>query len=195
MSAVSSYPSARSALLMMSRYHLWANRQVRDALVQARSTTTLAAFEKEPDGTFFGSILNTVSHIAGVDDLWYRRLTTGDSSFYNALYADTASPAAWAALFQDIDDASDALVANANRWMEYVAALPEARLNDDVAFRDTEGVPVTQQRAACLFHVFNHGTHHRGQIHAALTRINNGELRALAPSLDLPLIGKPLFRL
>jgi uncharacterized damage-inducible protein DinB len=45
-----------------------------------------------------------------------------------------------------------------------------------------------------LFHVFNHGTHHRGQVHAALTTLEGGQLRSVAPSLDLPMIGNEQFR-
>jgi uncharacterized damage-inducible protein DinB len=39
---------------------------------------------------------------------------------------------------------------------------------------------MSQRLAPSLAHLFNHQTHHRGQIHAALTRLGTD-----APSLDL----------
>jgi uncharacterized damage-inducible protein DinB len=39
---------------------------------------------------------------------------------------------------------------------------------------------IEQELSMTLVHVFNHQTHHRGQVHGLLTRITNE-----APSLDL----------
>jgi len=44
----------------------------------------------------------------------------------------------------------------------------------------TNPEPVTQARAPVLAHLFNHQTHHRGQVHAAMTHMGHD-----APSLDL----------
>ncbi len=55
-----------------------------------------------------------------------------------------------------------------------------ARLAENLSYRTTAGKPVTVPFAGALAHVYNHGTHHRGQISAALTAMG-----AACPELDL----------
>ena len=48
-------------------------------------------------------------------------------------------------------------------------------------FRKIDGSPARLPRASCVLHVFNHGTHHRGQVTAAVTQFGGR-----APEIDLP---------
>ena len=52
-----------------------------------------------------------------------------------------------------------------------------------VSYRRMGGEAVTLPFAPTLLHVFNHGTHHRGQITAALTALGHA-----CPELDLVLM-------
>eukprot|EP00995_Heteronema_vittatum_P000866 NODE_11188_length_265_cov_29.750000_g9418_i0.p1 GENE.NODE_11188_length_265_cov_29.750000_g9418_i0~~NODE_11188_length_265_cov_29.750000_g9418_i0.p1 ORF type:complete len:71 (+),score=14.66 NODE_11188_length_265_cov_29.750000_g9418_i0:26-214(+) len=40
----------------------------------------------------------------------------------------------------------------------------------DCEYQTTEGTRVTRERGLALDHIFNHSTHHRGQLTAALTQ-------------------------
>lgn len=180
----------------MSRYHLWANQTLVTSIQEAVTHCKGKKIYRNNDGTFFGSIKNTLSHIAGVDDLWYLRLTKGGSAAakYNYYYSDGTPPSEWGTLYDDFGLACTTLVANSQRWVDYVESLNDAALLETVSFEDTKGVVCERQRGASLMHVFNHGTHHRGQIHAALTSVEQGSVRKFAPVLDMPLMG-PGFRL
>jgi uncharacterized damage-inducible protein DinB len=72
------------------------------------------------------------------------------------------------------------LVEGAQRWVGFVANLDAARFEGSLSYTTTRGTPMTLPFAATLGHVFNHGTHHRGQISAALTALGQP-----APELDL----------
>jgi len=47
--------------------------------------------------------------------------------------------------------------------------MTQAEIDGDLVYRDTTGAEQRRDRALCLMQVFNHQTHHRGQVHAMLT--------------------------
>ena len=61
-----------------------------------------------------------------------------------------------------------------------MAVWPDERLHGTLAYQRINGQPMVLPFAATLLHVFNHGTHHRGQISAALTALGQPP-----PDLDL----------
>ena len=68
----------------------------------------------------------------------------------------------------------------AANWGPLIASWPDERFDGSLDYRSTQGVAHSLPFAATLAHVFNHGTHHRGQITAAITRFGHP-----APELDL----------
>ena len=63
------------------------------------------------------------------------------------------------------------LIAATARWREYVDGLSDAALAEDLRFTMTTGQARTLPKPAALLHVFNHATHHRGQITAAISML------------------------
>lgn len=61
-----------------------------------------------------------------------------------------------------------------------MAEWPEQRFAGTLAYTTTRGAEVSLPFALTLAHVFNHSTHHRGQITAALTALGQP-----CPELDL----------
>jgi GNAT superfamily N-acetyltransferase len=72
------------------------------------------------------------------------------------------------------------LVEGALGWLPLIEVWPEARLLGKLEYRRGQGDVVVLPFAATLAHVFNHGTHHRGQITAALTAMGRP-----CPELDM----------
>ena len=68
----------------------------------------------------------------------------------------------------------------AARWEPLIAGLAPARWEGALSYTTMRGTPAVLPFAATLAHVFNHGTHHRGQITAALTALGQP-----CPTLDL----------
>ena len=52
------------------------------------------------------------------------------------------------------------------RWGDMVE---QTDIDGDLTYANSAGVTNTRNRAVCLIQVFNHQTHHRGQVHAMLT--------------------------
>lgn len=151
---------------MFAGYNAWAN----DRLYTAAAALT--EDEARADlGAFFGSVHATLNHIMVADLIWLARLRGQPNPPFaldHILHDDR----------EELRAARRVLDADIIRC---VAAFAEADLAGDFTYRTiVNPATVTQSRAAALAHFFNHQTHHRGQVHALLTR-----LREDAPSLDM----------
>jgi len=149
--------SAREPIGQMARYHRWATERL------------LAAIEPLPDelyrqpcGLFFGSIHGTLNHLLLTDsEIWYPRFC-GTRPTVTALDAELESDRAVLA---------SRLVAATARWSGFVDDLSESALAGELRYTMTTGQARALPMAATLLHVFNHATHHRGQITAALSML------------------------
>ena len=65
-------------------------------------------------------------------------------------------------------------------WLPLIEVWPDDRLHGALNYQRSDGQAMRLPFAATLAHVFNHGTHHRGQITAALTALGQP-----CPELDL----------
>ena len=119
----------------------------------------------------FRSVHGTLNHLLLVEhEVWYRRFAEGDSP---VTQLDTEVEPDRAALSERLAEAALA-------WLPLIEVWPESRLLGTLSYRRVTGEAATLPFAAALAHVFNHGTHHRGQVSAALTALGRP-----APALDL----------
>ncbi len=141
---------------LMARFNAWAN----DRLYGCVAGLSEEAYRKDRKA-FFGSIHNTFNHLLAVDRLWTCRLKGtehGIRSLDQILYDDFAS---LRLARKDEDEAFVALVIGLN----------EGALRSPVTYRRMIGEGEhTTRRDHILLTLYNHQTHHRGQVHAMLTQ-------------------------
>lgn len=156
----------REQLRMLARYNLWATREL------LRQVDELPEPDYRRDlGLFFKSVHRTLNHLLLAEhEIWYRRFAEGRSP---ALALDRE-------IEPDRRALRDRLVEGALAWLPLIEVWPESRLLGTLDYRRLNGDPVSLPFAAALTHVFNHGTHHRGQVTAALTALGRP-----CPELDL----------
>ena len=152
-------------LQTLARYHLWATRRLFEAVDALPEADYLRDM-----GLFFASVHGTLEHLLVCDVLWWRRFAHGESP---VIRLDAQLEPERAAL-------EARLLSGAAAWEPFVEALDDARLAGTLDYRTTRGNEVSLPFAVTLAHVFNHGTHHRGQISAALTALGR-----TCPELDL----------
>lgn len=143
--------------LTMARYNAWQNKQLIAAI------EPLDAEELERDrGAFFGSILATANHLLWGDRTWLSRFTgkpapqggIGESTRLTSNRQD------WEILRFHTD--GEILI-----WAERLRAMD---LAGGLSWHSGSlGRQVQKPLGLCIAHMFNHQTHHRGQIHAMLT--------------------------
>ncbi|WP_422065131.1 DinB family protein [Shimia sp.] len=142
---------------MMARYNTWQNAQMRAAC------TSLTEEELRADrGAFFGSIMATINHLVWGDTIWMSRFDGG---------AAPAVPAAEhkeiCATFAEWGAAREAMDQRIQAWAD---SLTSEEIGQDLSWysgmfqRDYQ-----MPKSVCVVHMFNHQTHHRGQVHAMLT--------------------------
>lgn len=113
-------------------------------------------------GAFWGSIHGTLSHLLWADRIWLARFGMGGPPD-----AALRASAAWVVDWEDLRArraAEDAAIA------AWAAALTQEDLSGRMAwFSGALGREIERPAALLVMHVFNHQTHHRGQVHAMLT--------------------------
>lgn len=145
----------RDHLQTLARYHRWATQRLLTAVDGLPE-----ADYRRPAGLAFGSMHGTLNHLLVAEEqLWLRRFAAG------------ASPQlALDALLEDDRAAlAQRLLAACRAWLPLLDQWPDSRLNGMIEYRRLGGEATALPFAATLAHVFNHGTHHRGQISAVLT--------------------------
>ena len=157
---------AHAHFLQLARYNVWATRRLLDAVANVSE----ADYRKDV-GLFFKSIHGTLNHLlVGEHMLWYPRFAKGTSP----------SVALNAEVEPDRDRLGQALKGGAANWLPLIESWPVERFDDALSYTNMRGQAMSLPFAPTLAHVFNHGTHHRGQITAALTALGHA-----SPELDL----------
>ncbi|SEM12318.1 Uncharacterized damage-inducible protein DinB (forms a four-helix bundle) [Roseovarius azorensis] len=154
---------------LMARYNGWQNAQIMRA-VDGVSLKLLT----EDHGAHFGSILGTLNHLLWADRLWLNRFGAGVEPPGGGIAEGTAltpTGAAWSAERFALD----------GRISAWARDLLSIDLTGDLTWHSAvKGAGISRPLALCVTHMFNHQTHHRGQVHAMLTRAG-----LAAPETDL----------
>jgi uncharacterized damage-inducible protein DinB len=142
----------------MARYNRWQNQNLYGV------ADTLPDDERRRErGSFFGSIHKTLSHLLWADRVWMSRfgvggrLTVGIPQSVD-LYPD------WDPLKHERAAFDQAIIA----WAD---GLDAAWLTSDLTFFSYGAQrEFTKPKWLVVTHLFNHQTHHRGQVHCMLTQ-------------------------
>jgi len=154
--AVESAP-LRAYFASLARYHAWATAR----LCQHVDRLADADYRKDA-GLFFKSVHGTLNHLLVAEHAaWFPRFAEGVS---NQVALDAELESDRAAL-------RGRLLAAVPRWQGLIASFDDARLAEasTLDYTTTKGIAQSLPFAPTLGHVFNHATHHRGQITAAIT--------------------------
>ena len=152
---------------MMASYNRWMN----DRLYAAARSLPADAL-KANRGAFFGSIIGTLNHLVVGDTLWLKRFTAHPSRFesLDPIRALDQPEALDQILFSDLQELSARRTMIDSVIIEWAEELTEADLREVIAYNNMKGVAARKTLAALLVHIFNHQTHHRGQVTTLLTQ-------------------------
>lgn len=145
-------------------YMLWAERQT---LLAVRSV-------KEEDltrdaGISFKSILGTMAHILGAQQMWLSRVL-GNPLPRVPNIDDFPDLMSWITAWEETASGLEA----------FMAGLTDEQLAADLTWSNTRGETFTRPLWQPLLHMVNHSTYHRGQIVSLLRQMGYK-----APSTDL----------
>jgi uncharacterized damage-inducible protein DinB len=156
---------SESYFLTLARYNAWANRRLYDACAALPEVEYM-----KPRAAFFGSIHGTLNHLLVGDRIWIARLEHKPNprmTLDQVLYGDLVA-------LRVARQAEDGHLIN------LLGGIAERSLDQPLAYANTAGQRHQTPLRLVLAHLFNHQTHHRGQVHGLLSQT------AIAPpSLDL----------
>ncbi|MEL7215265.1 MAG: DinB family protein [Pseudomonadota bacterium] len=143
---------------MMARYTMWQNQSICGA------ANALPDADRRADrGAFFGSIEGTLNHLLWGDRMWFSRLARTPKPTQPSIAESVNEVAEWPQFLLARADMDMAIQA-------WAGGLTDADLAGDLTwYSGAAGREVSKPMGLVVTHVFNHGTHHRGQAHAMLT--------------------------
>ena len=145
---------------LMARYNLWMNQRLYE------TASRLGADQLMKDqGAFFGSVFDTLQHIAVGDTIWLLRFATHPGGFASLAHLQngpkpTALNQPLFAHWADLQAYRQKLDATLVAWSQEIQP---AHLAQPLHYTNTAGVNQCKAFAPLVTHFFNHQTHHRGQ--------------------------------
>lgn len=149
--------------IYLADYQHWAN----ESLFESLDHLTDAA-RKSEQGLYFHSIHHTLDHILVVNRLWAARLRGQNSSVsFNVIHVN------------DWRELKVTLQKESRQFQHWLESQPDVFFEMSASYDGMEGKEHDNWVRDILTHVFNHATHHRGQISAVAT-----SLGAPVPQMD-----------
>jgi len=141
----------------MADYNEWMNKRMYD--VCAAMTTTERRLDR---GAFFGSIHSTLNHIL-YGDLAFMSRFTGEPKHVPEIGVE---------LYEEFDDLHAARSSLDQRILQWSTTLSADWLQQPLTYASkVDGVIRTVPRWLLVTHMFNHETHHRGQVSTLLSQM------------------------
>ena len=151
------------------------NRVANERIYAACSQLSDAERRESRKGSF-GSIHALLNHILLADRIWMSRFEGGGKT----------TPPLNTVLYEEYDALRQARVEEDARIERFFAGAGQEFLTEKLNYRNSKGVEYTDDPVMAAAHMFNHQTHHRGQIHVWLA-----QTAVQVPSLDLHRIVHP----
>lgn len=145
----------KSYFIVQADYQHWAN----EALFAALDGLTDEARNGD-EGLFFRNMHHTVDHLFQVSQLWRARL---QGEYLKPDLGTVRQP--------DWRELKAALRQEVRRLQGWLQDQPDEWFDEQLSYVDSEGHYRSMWVRDVLVHLFNHFTHHRGQVSAVATRL------------------------
>jgi uncharacterized damage-inducible protein DinB len=164
---------------LMARYNRWQNQNLYDTAAKLTDTQ-----RRQERGAHFGSIHKTLTHLLWADQNWMSRFTGKPSPMFDyGAQSWPGSPRDSVKLELDWDEVKRQRAAFDQIIIDWAAGVDPAWLGQVFEWTHSSGRLNRQPFWVLVTHMFNHQTHHRGQVHALLTGLG-----AQPDDTDLPLM-------
>ena len=150
---------------MLARYNRIANERLYGVCAQLKE----AEYRRTREGSF-GSIHGLLNHILLGDRIWMSRFQGGGST----------TPPLHSILFETFPELRSARIEEDRNIEAFFESIDATFLKRSLRYRNSQGKDCTDVAEIAVLHLFNHQTHHRGQVHVMISQSG-----VQPPSLDL----------
>lgn len=151
-----------------AQYNSWFNGQLYDCVERLDD-----AERKRDRGAFFRSIHDTLDHILLCDRSWLSRIERSALPFASLANADLIPDLRDLAqgVTQDFEALRSKRRATDTVLEAFVRELTPEILEADLEYKNSKGTDFANPLWHVVAHIFNHQTHHRGQVTALLSQV------------------------
>jgi len=123
-------------------------------------------------GAFFGSVLGTLNHILVGDIIWLKRFAKHPVAFSSLDYVRSLdTPASLdTTLCSTLSALAEARYVMDDVIVRFTSELTDEVLSSSLTYCNTKGIKATKNVGSLVQHLFNHQTHHRGQVSTLLNQ-------------------------
>ncbi|MFT4076722.1 MAG: DinB family protein [Asticcacaulis sp.] len=155
-------------LRLMAAYNQVMNQRL-IAILSPLSDTELLA----PRGAFFGSVLGTLNHLIVADLMWLNRFRPQTYGQVLAPLDDMPKPKVLTdLLYPTLAELVPVRETLDDLYIRFIDRIGAADLAAPLHYQSATGGTFTKTAGLLLSHVFNHQTHHRGQITTLLSQMD-----------------------
>ena len=151
---------------LLANFNTWANTQIFSACKELDD-----AEYKKDRRAFFSSIHGTLNHLLVVDRAYISRIE-GKNHILKSLDQ---------ILYEKLFQLKEARIKEDKRLVDLVNRLSEESIHKEITYKGFETGNTTYAINMILITLFNHQTHHRGQIHNMLSQAG-----VKPPQIDIP---------
>lgn len=155
----------QASLQKLAVYNQWINKSIyaasgkvnRDALSHNR-------------GAYFGSIIGTLNHILVGDIFWFKRFANHPANYQSLEYFRSVKKPisldeilhAELSELSEVREHTDAVI------VQFISELTDEVIASTLRYKNSKDQEFNKNMGDLLLHVFNHQTHHRGQVSTLL---------------------------
>jgi len=151
---------------LLSNYNTWANTKIFSSCKKLDDTEY-----KKDRRAFFSSIHGTLNHLLVVDKAYISRIKGKDHGLISLNQI----------LYENLLQLEEERIKEDKRLVDLVYSLSEKSIHKEITYKGFETGNTTYTINMILITLFNHQTHHRGQIHNMLSQAG-----IKPPQIDIP---------
>ena len=151
---------------LLSNYNTWANTKIFSSCKKLDDTEY-----KKDRRAFFSSIHGTLNHLLVVDKAYISRIKGKDHGLISLNQI----------LYENLLQLEEERIKEDKRLVDLVYSLSEKSIHKQITYKGFETGNTTYTINMILITLFNHQTHHRGQIHNMLSQTG-----IKPPPIDIP---------
>jgi len=170
----------------MGQYNQWLNQKLYSTASQLSDDAL-----NQDQGAFFKSILGTLNHIMVGDLVWLKRFANHPTAHPALDYVrNIETPKSLEQiLYTDFSELGDKRIQLDQVIIDWCQQLTDSQLATTLTYHNMKGEPATKNFGNLILHLFNHQTHHRGQLTTLLSQngldVGETDLLALIPNADV----------
>lgn len=175
----------KSNFELMADYNQWMNKNLYK-VCDGLSSNQLG----KDRGAYFGSILGTLNHILVGDIIWLKRFATHPSGFQSLSVVESMdNPGSLSqVLHSDLNELAKFRGILDAAIVDFSRETSEHDYELSLSYINTKGVELSKSFSFLVHHLFNHQTHHRGQVTTLLSQLDLDvgmtDLLALMPEAE-----------